>query len=79
MSKNPPFKMIDWGDGRLREHARWKFVVSRGTSSNHAWLQYIIHRITPSDMAEAVLPKSSIFSINLAMAAQTRPFPNYAT
>jgi hypothetical protein len=62
------------GDGRLREHARWNFGVSRGAISKRARSQYIIHRITPVEVAKPVLANSSNSPTNIGNGAVTKAF-----
>ena len=52
---NPPFNISDWGGGRLREDARWKYGVPPVGNANFAWLQHIIHHLAPKGVAGVVL------------------------
>jgi len=59
---NPPFNISDWGGGRLREDARWKYGVPPVGNANFAWLQHIIHHLAPQGVAGVVLANGSMSS-----------------
>ena len=59
---NPPFNISDWGGGRLREDARWKFGVPPSGNANYAWLQHIHHHLAPNGTAGVVLANGSMSS-----------------
>ena len=59
---NPPFNISDWGGGRLREDARWKFGVPPLGNANYAWLQHIHHHLAPNGSAGVVLANGSMSS-----------------
>ena len=59
---NPPFNISDWGGGRLREDARWKFGVPPVGNANYAWLQHIHHHLAPNGTAGVVLANGSMSS-----------------
>ena len=59
---NPPFNISDWGGGRLREDARWKFGVPPAGNANYAWLQHIHHHLAPNGTAGVVLANGSMSS-----------------
>ncbi|MDD2324838.1 MAG: class I SAM-dependent DNA methyltransferase [Alphaproteobacteria bacterium] len=59
---NPPFNISDWGGERLREDVRWKHGVPPAGNANYAWLQHIIHHLSPSGSAGVVLANGSMSS-----------------
>lgn len=59
---NPPFNISDWGGERLREDVRWKYGVPPAGNANYAWLQHIIHHLSPSGSAGVVLANGSMSS-----------------
>ena len=58
---NPPFNISDWGGDRLREDVRWKYGVPPVGNANYAWLQHIIHHLSPNGTA-VVLATGSMSS-----------------
>ncbi|MCP5307500.1 MAG: SAM-dependent DNA methyltransferase [Chromatiaceae bacterium] len=59
---NPPFNISDWGGERLREDARWQYGVPPVGNANYAWLQHILHHLTPTGTAGVVLANGSMSS-----------------
>lgn len=59
---NPPFNMKDWGGERLRDDPRWKYGVPPVRNANFAWIQHIIHHLTPNGIAGFVLANGSMAS-----------------
>jgi type I restriction enzyme M protein len=59
---NPPFNISDWGGERLREDVRWKYGVPPVGNANYAWLQHIIHHLSPNGTAGVVLANGSMSS-----------------
>ncbi|WP_287906693.1 class I SAM-dependent DNA methyltransferase [Chloroflexus sp.] len=59
---NPPFNMKEWGGERLREDRRWKFGVPPVRNANFAWVQHIIHHLSPTGYAGFVLANGSMSS-----------------
>ncbi len=59
---NPPFNVSDWGGERLREDKRWKFGVPPVGNANFAWVQHIIHHLSPTGVAGFVLANGSMSS-----------------
>jgi type I restriction enzyme M protein len=59
---NPPFNISDWGGERLREDVRWKYGVPPERNANFAWLQHIIHHLSPTGYAGVVLANGSMSS-----------------
>lgn len=59
---NPPFNISDWGGDRLKEDARWKFGIPPAGNANFAWLQHILHHLSPTGTAGVVLSNGSMSS-----------------
>ncbi len=59
---NPPFNISDWGGDRLREDARWQFGPPPVGNANYAWLQHIVHHLSPHGFAGVVLANGSMSS-----------------
>lgn len=59
---NPPFNLKDWGGDRLREDVRWKFGTPPAGNANFAWVQHIIHHLSPVGVAGFVLANGSMSS-----------------
>jgi type I restriction-modification system DNA methylase subunit len=57
---NPPFNISDWGGERLREDARWAYGVPPAGNANYAWLQHILHHLSPTGAAGVVLANGSM-------------------
>jgi type I restriction enzyme M protein len=57
---NPPFNASDWGGERLRRDIRWRYGQPPLTNANAAWIQHIIHHLSPSGMAGIVLTNGSL-------------------
>ena len=60
---NPPFNISDWGGQHLREDVRWKYGVPPIGNANFAWLQHMIHHLSPSGVAGVVLANGSMSSM----------------
>lgn len=59
---NPPFNVSDWGGERLREDKRWAYGVPPAGNANFAWVQHIIHHLSPGGYAGVVLANGSMSS-----------------
>ncbi|MEM2125997.1 MAG: class I SAM-dependent DNA methyltransferase [Candidatus Methanosuratincola sp.] len=57
---NPPFNDSDWGGERLRDDVRWKYGVPPVGNANFAWVQHIIHHLSPTGIAGFVLANGSM-------------------
>ncbi len=57
---NPPFNISNWGGERLADDVRWRFGVPPAGNANFAWLQHIIHHLSPSGTAGVVLANGSM-------------------
>lgn len=59
---NPPFNISDWGGEQLKEDVRWKFGIPSAGNANYAWLQHMIHHLSPNGVAGIVLANGSLSS-----------------
>lgn len=59
---NPPFNISDWGGDRLKDDLRWKYGVPSEGNANYAWLQHMIHHLSPHGHAGIVLANGSLSS-----------------
>ncbi|MBU1613575.1 type I restriction-modification system subunit M [Patescibacteria group bacterium] len=59
---NPPFNISDWGGEHLQDDVRWKFGVPPTGNANFAWMQHMIHHLTPQGVMGTVLANGSMSS-----------------
>jgi type I restriction enzyme M protein len=59
---NPPFNVSDWGGERLREDKRWRYGAPPAGNANFAWVQHIVHHLSPLGVAGFVLANGSMSS-----------------
>jgi type I restriction enzyme M protein len=59
---NPPFNISDWGGEHLRDDVRWKYGVPPTGNANFAWVQHMIHHLSPTGVAGFVLANGSMSS-----------------
>lgn len=59
---NPPFNSSDWKGEILRDDARWRFGVPPAGNANFAWVQHILHHLSPVGVAGFVLANGSMSS-----------------
>ena len=59
---NPPFNMQDWGAERLANDVRWKYGVPPNGNANFAWIQHMIHHLSPKGKVGLVLANGSLSS-----------------
>jgi len=59
---NPPFNLKDWGGERLRKDVRWKYGAPPAGNANYAWIQHMIHHLSPRGIAGFVLANGSMAS-----------------
>ena len=59
---NPPFNVSDWGGERLADDKRWEYGVPPKGNANFAWVQHIVHHLTPAGVAGFVLANGSMSS-----------------
>lgn len=61
---NPPFNISDWGHEHLQNDIRWKYGVPPKGNANFAWIQHMIHHLSPKGTAGFVLANGSMSSQN---------------
>jgi type I restriction enzyme M protein len=59
---NPPFNISDWGGDRIRDDVRWKYGIPPAGNANFAWIQHILHHLSPIGTAGVVLANGSMSS-----------------
>ncbi len=59
---NPPFNVSDWGGDKLTKDKRWKYGMPPKNNANFAWIQHIIHHLSPQGFAGVVLANGSMSS-----------------
>ena len=59
---NPPFNISDWGGEKVTEDIRWKYGTPPNGNANYAWLQHMIHHLSPNGVAGVVLANGSLSS-----------------
>ena len=57
---NPPFNMKDWGASRLQDDVRWKYGIPPESNANYAWIQHMVHHLSPSGRIGLVLANGSL-------------------
>ena len=59
---NPPFNVSDWGGDRLADDRRWQYGVPPRRNANFAWVQHMVHHLSPRGTAGIVLANGSMSS-----------------
>ncbi|MBN1155828.1 SAM-dependent DNA methyltransferase [candidate division KSB1 bacterium] len=59
---NPPFNISDWGGEHLRDDVRWRYGTPPTGNANFAWVQHMIHHLSPSGVIGLVLANGSMSS-----------------
>lgn len=59
---NPPFNLSDWNNGSLNDDPRWKYGLPPVGNANFAWLQHMIHHLSPNGKIGMVLANGSLSS-----------------
>ena len=59
---NPPFNISDWRGESLRDDARWKYGIPPAGNANFAWVQHMIHHLSPRGTIGLVLANGSMSS-----------------
>ena len=59
---NPPFNVSDWGGERLVQDQRWQYGVPPKGNANFAWVQHMVHHLSPAGAAGFVLANGSMSS-----------------
>lgn len=59
---NPPFNISDWGAEHLSDDIRWRYGMPPKGNANYAWIQHMIHHLSPRGTAGFVLANGSMSS-----------------
>lgn len=59
---NPPFNLSEWGYSSTINDKRWKFGEPVDSNANFAWVQHIVHHLSPNGVAGIVLGNGAISS-----------------
>ena len=59
---NPPFNLSDWGGENLKDDVRWKYGVPPSGNANFAWIQHMIHHLSPTGIVGFVMANGSLSS-----------------
>ena len=57
---NPPFNMSDWISELMLSDSRWEFGKPNSGNANFAWIQHIIHHLSPRGRAGFVMANGSL-------------------
>ncbi|MBB0992779.1 type I restriction-modification system subunit M [Dietzia natronolimnaea] len=57
---NPPFNISDWGGERLADDYRWNYGTPPPGNANYAWLQHMLHHLSPTGTMGVVLANGSL-------------------
>ena len=60
---NPPFNLSNWGQESLIDDVRWKYGLPPASNANFAWIQHMIHHLSPNGKMGLVLANTAL-SIN---------------
>lgn len=59
---NPPFNLKKWGQEKLQDDLRWKYGIPPKGNANFAWMQHMIHHLSPNGKIGLVLANGSLSS-----------------
>ena len=59
---NPPFNLDKWGQPQLLEDVRWKYGIPPSGNANFAWMQHMIHHLSPRGRIGLVLANGALSS-----------------
>ena len=59
---NPPFNLKKWGQENLLDDVRWKYGIPPKGNANFAWMQHMIHHLSPNGKIGLVLANGSLSS-----------------
>ena len=57
---NPPFNLKNWGQDKLTEDVRWKYGLPPSGNANYAWIQHMIHHLSPNGKIGLVLANGAL-------------------
>lgn len=61
---NPPFNIKEWWDGKLEGDARWKYGTPPQGNANFAWVQHMLHHLSPNGSMALLLANGSMSSVS---------------
>ncbi len=59
---NPPFNMKEWWHEKLADDVRWKYGTPPKGNANFAWLQHMLHHLTPTGSMALLLANGTMSS-----------------
>ncbi len=59
---NPPFNMKEWWHEKLENDPRWKYGTPPPGNANMAWIQHMLHHLTPHGAMALLLANGSMSS-----------------
>lgn len=59
---NPPFNIKGWNNGSLDDDVRWKYGLPPSGNANFAWIQHMIHHLSPNGRMGVILANGSLSS-----------------
>ncbi len=59
---NPPFNLSNWGQEKLINDKRWEYGVPPAGNANFAWMQHMIHHLSPNGQIGLVLANGALSS-----------------
>jgi type I restriction enzyme M protein len=57
---NPPFNLSNWGQDKLTDDVRWKYGIPPAGNANYAWIQHMIHHLSPRGKIGLVLANGAL-------------------
>lgn len=57
---NPPFNYHPWNQERLVDDPRWKYGLPPAGNANYAWIQHMIHHLSPNGKIGLVLANGAL-------------------
>ncbi|MCR5108637.1 MAG: N-6 DNA methylase [Lachnospiraceae bacterium] len=57
---NPPFNLSNWGQDSLIDDVRWKYGIPPASNANFAWIQHMIHHLSPNGKMGLVLANTAL-------------------
>lgn len=57
---NPPFNYRPWHQEDLQEDKRWKYGIPPANNANFAWIQHMIHHLSPNGKIGLVLANGAL-------------------
>ena len=57
---NPPFNLSKWGQEKLKDDRRWKYGIPPAGNANYAWIQHMIHHLSPRGKIGLVLANGAL-------------------